>query len=342
MYTDVYCTGLPEELFRLADTGEMRRLENVGMHCGCEYTAFPIYRTALPYSRYTHSLGAAAITWRFTASLRESAAALFHDIATPVFAHTVDFLHRDYLTQESTEAETGDILRRSREITEILDGLSLTVGEVEDYHIYPIADNPSPRLSSDRLEYTLGNARLALGMTDGEAADIIRDLFVGENETGERELCFAHLEEALALGKTAIFQSRWFVSDDDRFSMQALADVLRYALSLGVLTERELGTTEPEVIGKLLSHPETAALWRRYRSVGKTCAAPEKPEGIYAVKLGAKKRYIDPLVRTERGARRLTEVSGDYAEQVREFLKDDFDRWVWAAPQPSPGSSASW
>ena len=32
------------------------------MHCGCEYTAYPIYRDAVaPYSRHTHSLGTAAI-----------------------------------------------------------------------------------------------------------------------------------------------------------------------------------------------------------------------------------------------------------------------------------------
>lgn len=33
----------------------------------------------------------------------------------------------------------------------------IKVEEVADYHIYPIADNDTPRLSSDRLEYTLSN-----------------------------------------------------------------------------------------------------------------------------------------------------------------------------------------
>ena len=34
---------------------------------------------------------------------------------------------------------------------------NISIDEVADYHIYPIADNDSPRLSSDRLEYTFQN-----------------------------------------------------------------------------------------------------------------------------------------------------------------------------------------
>ena len=62
MYTDIYTASLPPELLAMAETPVMQRLLRVGMHCGCEYTAYPIYRDAVaPYSRYTHSLGTAAI-----------------------------------------------------------------------------------------------------------------------------------------------------------------------------------------------------------------------------------------------------------------------------------------
>ena len=38
--------------------------------------------------------------------IHATVAALLHDIATPVFAHVIDFLNNDYEKQESTEAET--------------------------------------------------------------------------------------------------------------------------------------------------------------------------------------------------------------------------------------------
>ena len=91
-------------LAELLDTPPLRRLADVGMNCGCEYTAFPLFARTLPYSRRDHSAGAARIVWHFTASPAQAAAALLHDVATPVFAHTVDFLHGDHLRQESTEA----------------------------------------------------------------------------------------------------------------------------------------------------------------------------------------------------------------------------------------------
>ena len=57
MYTDIYTASLPPELLAMAETPVMQRLLRVGMHCGCEYTAYPIYRDAVaPYSRYTHCL----------------------------------------------------------------------------------------------------------------------------------------------------------------------------------------------------------------------------------------------------------------------------------------------
>ena len=98
----------------MAETPAIRRLQRVGMHCGCEYTAYPIYRDAVaPYSRHTHSLGTAAIVWHFTHDLKQAAAGLLHDIATPAFAHVVDFLNGDHLRQESTEDHTRAMIASS-------------------------------------------------------------------------------------------------------------------------------------------------------------------------------------------------------------------------------------
>ena len=51
--------GLPRRSHRSAEAAPMQRLRQIGMHCGCEYTACPIYEGKAPYTRYLHSLGAA-------------------------------------------------------------------------------------------------------------------------------------------------------------------------------------------------------------------------------------------------------------------------------------------
>ena len=153
-----YFSPIPAFLRRLAETPPMERLKGIGMNCGCEYTAFPRFQGLQVYSRFDHSLGVALLVWRCTGSEAQAAAGLLHDVATPVFAHVVDFLRGDHLTQEATEDGTREMIDASPALQAALHAQGLSTQDVCDYHRYPIADNDSPRLSADRLEYTLGNS----------------------------------------------------------------------------------------------------------------------------------------------------------------------------------------
>ena len=201
---------------------------------------------------------------------------------------------------------------------------------MDDYHRYPIADNDSPRLSSDRLEYTLGNAYRVFGASLDEISAVYENLMILESEHGLPELSFRDLAAAQVFSKWSLQQSHWFVSDDDRFFMQALSDLLRLALQEGVLSRDDLWRTEPEVIAKLEADARMKAYWSRYRRVTGTASGQTPPEDTYAVKIRAKKRCIDPLVRTGSCAKRLTELDESFAAQLRTFLQDEFDRYVWA------------
>ena len=297
--------ALPQALLAFAQTQPMRRLQSVGMNCGCEYTACPIYKARPQYTRYQHSLGAAAIVWHFTQDAAQSLSALFHDIATPVFAHVVDFLNGDHLVQESTEAPTHAILAGDEQIQALLRALRLTTADVDDYHRYPIADNDSPRLSSDRLEYTLGNAYRMFDVGLDEISAVYDNLCIARAEDGAPELSFRDLDAAQA-------------------------DLLRFAIRMGVLTRGELWKTEPEIIAKLESRDETRAYWHQYRKIAGTHAGKTPPDGVYAVRVRAKKRHINPLVLTQKGPRRQAALDAGFAAQLQEFLRDDFDRFVWA------------
>ena len=113
--------------------------------------------------------------------------------------------------------------------------------------------------------------------------------------------------------------------------MQALADLLRDALSRALLTTDDLYTDENLVVARLLSDPISAAYWRDYRRIRGTKSGKTRPENVYAVKVRAKKRSIDPLVQTKEGLKRFTAISTDYAARLAAFRADDFDRWVWAS-----------
>lgn len=331
MYTSIYTEEIPVLLEKLANTSEMQRLSDVGMHCGCDYTKFPFYRTAgTPYSRLTHSVGVSKIVWNFTHDIRQAIAGLFHDIATPAFAHTIDFLQGDHLKQESTEDKTQLFIENSIEISALLKKHHIDIEEVSDYHKYPIADNDTPMLSADRLEYTIGNG-FCVGNVELETLNsIYKDLTVAENEYGTEELCFRSIDAAKKFIEISLFNSRFFVSDEDRFSMQYLAEILGFAIENGTLKQDDLYSTENEVIKKLNKDRELSKMWKSYTEISAVTTSAEKPENQYCVNVSAKKRYIDPLVLVNNNAKRLTDIDTGIHNQIQTFLNIDFNKWIVA------------
>lgn len=323
----VYHNEIPPFLREFSAAPPMARLKDIGMNCGCEYTSFPLFTDIGPYSRWDHSLGVALIVWHFTGSMAQALAGLFHDIATPVFAHVVDFLNGDHLRQESTEMGTAAWIAASPEIRSLLKRYGLTVEQVEDYHRYPIADNPAPALSADRLEYTLGNL-LNYGFADpGQLRAFYDDLTVGEDETGCPELVFRTPGTAAVFAGAALQNSRVYVADEDRFAMQALADLLRLALERGTLGWEELWGTERAVIQKLEADPVCGPAWRRFRGYTRVLRREERPETGYWVRVAAKKRWIDPLAR---GMGRVSEWNTETEARMEAFLQMDHACWLGA------------
>ena len=130
----MYHEDIPAFLTECMKTPILKRLKLIGMNCGCEYTSFPQFAGLDSYSRYDHSIGVALIIWHFTGNRAQTIAGLLHDVASPVFSHAVDFMHGDYLKQESTEDGTERLIAGSVELQAILRKYELTTADVCDYH----------------------------------------------------------------------------------------------------------------------------------------------------------------------------------------------------------------
>lgn len=331
MYTSIYTEEIPVLLEQLANTTEMQRLSDIGMHCGCEYTKYEFYQRAKnPYSRLTHSVGVSKIVWNFTHDIRQAIAGLFHDIATPAFAHTIDFLQGDHLTQESTEDKTLLFIENSREITDLLKKHNIRIEDISDYHKYPIADNDTPMLSADRLEYTIGNGFCVYNMELETLKGIYKDLTVALNEYGTEELCFHSVDAAKKFTEISLRNSYFFVSDEDRFSMQYLADIIGVAIENGILVPDDLYLTETDVIKKLNKDTKLSKMWKSYTELFAVTTSMEKPNNQYSVNISAKKRYIDPLVLINNNTMRLTDIDSHIRNQIQTFLNIDFNKWIFA------------
>jgi HD superfamily phosphohydrolase len=331
MYISIYSNKVPDFLNELADAPEMKRLSDVGMHCGCEYADFPIYRQVkCHYTRLMHSIGVAGIIWNFTQDLKQAVAGLLHDISTPTFAHTIDFLNDDYITQESTEDNTTLFIQNSKSITALLGKHNINIDDVSSYSKYPIADNDIPMLSADRLEYTLGNGYIVHNIDLHEIKDIYNDLTVVKNENEIDELCFRSIKYAKRFVEISLQNSYWFVSDEDRFSMQYLADMIKYAIQNKILSFDDLFTTESYIIQKLKNNPKSFEVWNNYTKISMVAATDKKVPNIYCVNIPAKKRYINPLVLIGTSIKRVADVDEVSKENIEKFLLLNFNKWIYA------------
>ena len=311
----IYHEDIPAFLQAAADTPPMQRLKGVGMNCGCEYTSFPLFAPWQPYSRFDHSVGAALITWHFTADPKQAMAALLHDVATPVFSHVVDFLRGDYEKQESTEVGTREMILFSREILAVCQKYGIDPESITDYHRYPIADNDSPRLSADRLEYTLGNiVNFGFG-----SAETVKAYYENLQAT-DTELVFRDASLACAFAADALKCSRVYVSDEDRYSMQLLSEILAEAIRTGVVLPEDLYLQEKDVIARLEASP-LRKRWQEFQALRRV--VPSQNGRV----IPAKKRYIDPCTVS---GKRASQLDARFAADLEDFLSWDFGYGITA------------
>ena len=145
-YFNILEPDFPNWLVEYIETKELLSQRYISVTCGTIYS--DLFESDFFFSSLDHSVAVALIVWHFTRDKKQTLAGLFHDIATPAFKHCVDFLNGDYMTQESTEDLTTEMIKESQEITKLLKRDGIEIAEVDDYHIYPIADNFGVSLSA--------------------------------------------------------------------------------------------------------------------------------------------------------------------------------------------------
>lgn len=322
-YFKILSKEFPEFLNDYINTPEMQKQAGISVSCGTIYSKM---YNQMWYSSLNHSVAVALIIWNFTKDKKQTLSGLFHDIATPVFKHTIDFMNKDYEKQESTEELTTKIISESKEIMALLSRDGISIDEVSDYHIYPIADNDTPRLSSDRLEYTLSNA---LGATEKiwkleDIEEIYTDIMIFKNENHIDELGFKNKEIAEKFVHTMSKLSRMYRREKTVFSMQFLADIMKKMFKENLICIDDLySLSEKEVIEKIENCnydniSECFNIWRNATKINKSDTLPTNKYFVSIEKM--KVRYINPIVQDNGKYERIYNISESAKEDIEKTL----------------------
>ena len=320
-YFKILSKEIPTWLFDYIDTPEMQRISKISLSCGMDYSG--CFNISYWYSNLDHSIAVALIVWHFTHDKKATLAGLFHDIATPVFKHCIDFMNGDALNQETTEEKTFEMIANSSSIMSLLKRDNIKLEEVCDYKIYPIDDNDMPRLSADRFEYNFSSGLTLFRVWDLDRIKKVFDnVIVLTNEDGVLELGFKDIK--ICEEYIDIVSHLWpeWVSDKDRVAMQFLADICKSMNVKGYLSIDDLYTlSEKEIIDRVLNCGDEylSSSFKQFQRCNNAFTSLEY-NGNYGTDVMTKTRYLNPLVITDKGILRIYDASSKARKQIDEYL----------------------
>lgn len=345
IYYKILSEDFPDFIKKYLSLPLLQRLSGIGLLCGTDWT--PLYHNSFFYSRLDHSVGVALVLWHFTHDKKQTIAGLLHDVSTPAFSHVSDFRNGDALKQESTEEKNSLMIHADERLSDLLRQDGLTSYDVDNYHVFPVADNEIPHLSADRLEYMFPSGMALNGSFDMDSIyRLYNDISLCYNELNELEPGFSTKENAVEYCRRFCNAGLVLQKNENKLTLQLLAEIINLAIKCGIVNEDAFFTmSEKELINQFDSIAKMPSdgnielkkfcrYYRTFRTMTKIEHTSEPLENYFCVSLNVKKRYINPLViekpvHGERGGnagiqfykgKRITCVSDEAAEIVKSFL----------------------
>lgn len=310
----------PSFLSKYLETDTMRRLFDVSQFCGCDYTN--LYQPLFYYSRFYHSLVVAHMTWHFTHNKKETIAALLHDVGTPCFAHCIDYVFGDYEKQESSERMITDMILFDSKLLQYLKDDGLSLKDLSDFSSYPILENKSPMLCTDRLDGVFHTCYIWLHTHFLEQISLVyHNLVVLENEYGCPEIGFQSKNVALDFVSMVEVYAKELQGNRDKYVMKYISDMVQSLHQKGLLSLEDLYSLKESDICTLFSQYPS---WAQFQNARDIISTDRRPVDHYCISFDTKRRNTIPLIMTEDGAKRITDES-DYARHVYEELEHYHD-----------------
>lgn len=322
-YFNILSPEFPEWLYEYIDTPEMKRIGKIGISCGADYSK--CFDVKYWYSNLDHSVGVALIIWNFTHDKKQTLSGLFHDIATPTFKHCIDIMNGDCEKQESTEERTTSIIKNSNKIMKLLKRDNIKLSEVDNYKIYPIADNDIPKLSADRFEYTFSSGLIFHRVWElNKIREIYNNVVISKNEDGIDEFAFKDKEVCEEYIK--IIRNLWpaWVDNKDRAVMKFFADMCKSMNVAGFLTVDDLyNLSEKEVIEKMKNCKDEylSNAFKKFQLADRVYDTEGEVKDKYCINIKAKTRYVNPLVQKEdNDTIRINKISKQASDAINSYL----------------------
>lgn len=203
---------------------------------------------------------------------------------------------------------------------------NIEISEIDNYHLYPIADSDTPKLSANRLEYSLSNALFTYRLLDlASIKEIYDDIEIQTNEEKEIELGFKTKKNARNFVKVTSRLSVIYREDRTRYSMQLIADILKRLSDENKISRKDLYELKESEVINIIESSKYNDIFNIWKNAKKVKISKEEPQNVYYVHHGAKIRYIDPLF----NGKRISKYCKLANKMIKNNLSYNMDNYVY-------------
>ena len=280
------------------------------------------------FSRFSHCIGVWSLLKKINASEKEQIAGILHDVSHTVFSHVGDFLFSEDFhkhVQISYQDTIHMKYMNNPQIKDILKKYKLTEKDLDPENPeYKALDQKLPNMCADRIEYNIHTGVLLSLISEKEAKLMVENIQFKDGVWFFTDETLAKKFAELSLYFTQNFWgSKWNTSMNIH-----LAGALKKAMSIGLISDKDLFSTD-EVVMKKLKKSEDQEI-QKYL---KQCSIMDsKMDGCSykSIKYAPKFRGIDPFVKVKNKneLKRLSEINTmfkNYYNSVKEWCSKGYE-----------------
>ncbi len=295
-------------IIELINSSAMQRLKEIHQYGVVHYVKKP-----QTYNRYEHSLGVFALLRRYGAPLEEQIAGLLHDVSHTVFSHVGDLVFDHKSDKQSYQDDIHEWFLDRTGTTDILREHGYpAVCSQNNKKQYRALEQDLPDLCADRIEYNLMGGLEEDVINEEDVNVILDDLYCQDSQW-----FFKHIEPAKKLAYISLYLTEHvFAAHWDRFIYYNTAHALKRAIAIDALTYDDINFSIDDKIWHLLCINDDPII-KSYIStvINHKDRYYLSDPNEYDMHLVSKFRGVDPLVQTEVGFKRLTDLDDAFTRE---------------------------
>lgn len=238
LYGECY---VDDVIYEITNTKIFKRLKNI-YQSGGGYLVNELWNV----NRHEYSIGTMILSLKFNGNIEEQIKALLHDTSHTAFSHVIDYVLKN--KNEDYHEKIKKNFLNDEELLSILRKYNLNIKRIMSKN-YSFLDDELPKLSFDRIDYTLRDLFRQKKISLKEIREIVNRLTAYQNK-----LCFNSLE----IGKW--FQKLYFQEVVEYFQNPLnvyintmLCNLLTSALNEEIIQLQDFNFTDEYILRKINS-----------------------------------------------------------------------------------------